>query len=267
MRFLPGAPGDEPIDEIGSEANAYDDVKNGEAQGHGKGDDSSGKAPHEYFAGKSLTPARWSAAGVHARKQSRKKARDASAKGTEGFALRSGKRRFFAKDQAMIENEQAERNDEPSGAAGHESDAGAEKYATDVEWIANMAVGTVGDKIFRVQRVVVDDFAVEIGGSPGTNQRGENAEHRAKSENQMQSAHAGGRVEVQGFAAEQMRDGESGRDVVEGVAEKAEAENTADAEEALAEFKFGGTHHENATHRADKTRERKSFLNDSVCRG
>lgn len=238
--------GNKPVGKVAEKTDGGNDPAKGLVEGYGEGYDASGKSPDEHFASECLSPTRLGTAGRDARAQRRKKARDGSAVVAEGLALLGGECGLFAEDEAVIEKEEAEGHNEPARAAGEESDSGSKKHAAEIERIANMAERAVSDQAFGVKRVVMNDRAAKVRGSPGANQAAESAEKRREGENDVQSAKVGGRRRfgIDGMAQEQLHEGDRGVLMVEAIAEESQPENSSEEPEAGAEFDIGGAHHE-----------------------
>lgn len=238
------AAGYQPIAHITKQADAHGDPENRHTEADGKGHDGDGETPYKQLAKEGLTPARRDATGGDARAQSRPETRDGGAVGAEGIALRSSECGFFAENEAVIKKEQAESHDEPADTAGEKAEACAEEYAAEVKRIAHPAKGAVGDELFGVQSVVVNDGAAKISRGPGANQSAEKREEGGKCENNVQRTRGGGRADIDGAAPKQLRDGDPGVLFVETVGSEPEPENAANEPETVTEFEFGSAHHE-----------------------
>lgn len=238
------AAGNHPVADITTEADTENDPENLLAESDGEGDDGKSETPNKCLSGEGLAPARLGAACGDARTQRGKEARHGGAVSTEGFALRGREGGFFAEDEAVVKEQQAEGHDEPAEAAGEKSDSGGEKDPAEIKRIARPAEGAVGDELFGMERVVVDHHAVEIRSGPSAEQRGEEGEERAEGEKETQLGYGSGRIRNEGAAQDDFGERDGGVFWVDAVGSESRPENSADEPKACAKFDFGGAHHE-----------------------
>ena len=161
------------LEKINCEACDDDGPEIGEAQRDGEDGETEGGAPEKYFADEAVEPIRTAIACRNARPGRREEARDGFEILAIALALRSQQSCFLVKDQSIIEESHQHYEYDIAGAAGQQAHAKSEENVSEIKWIAEMAVGAVGDEAIGVQVHIVNDGAVEVGLGPGANERGD----------------------------------------------------------------------------------------------
>src|ERR1700751_2325560 len=141
---------------------AHNQPEHPDALGYYEGRHAYGNAPHEDFAGEAVAPVGFCAAGRDAGAERRPEPRDGVEIAAVAFALRREQAGFFAQDESVRDDEHADDHDDEAEAAGKDSEAESEQVVTEIERIADVAVGAFGDELVGMDGCIVDDGAVKV---------------------------------------------------------------------------------------------------------
>lgn len=239
MNALPLSKSREAPKDVKRERDGDDDPEHILPERDGESGHSDDKSPQKNFAGDGLAPARSHAARWNTRTPGGPEFWNDAAKFTEGLALGGGEARFFKGNQTKEEKRLAEDKYEKADTAGEKAEANSEQDASQIKRIAKMAVRAFGDKLFRMQRFIVNDVRLQVCRRPSAKSGAEKHDESCEGEKRVDPIPCCGRARADEFRDKKLD--EVG--LVDAIGAETEEVAEADQPEAVAKLEIGCAKH------------------------